>query len=53
MKFYDATIKIRIDKETLEELKKLARKKKIKVSTLVRLLIYAELKKHRTSIQRD
>ena len=47
MQFYDSTLKVRLDKETLRELKKIAKKKKMPVSVLVRLLIYAELKKHR------
>ena len=47
MQFYDKRLLIAIDKESLEELKRVAKKKKMKVSTLVRLLIYAELKKHR------
>lgn len=47
MQFYDKRLLIAIDKESLEELKKLAKRRKIKVSTLVRLLIYEELKKYR------
>ena len=47
MKFYDVALKIRLDKETYEELKKIAYARKIKVSQLVRFLIYAELKKAR------
>ena len=47
MRFYDGILKVRLDQETIKELKKIASKKKIPVSVLVRLLIYAELKKYR------
>jgi len=48
-KFYDAILKVRIDRDTLKELKKIAKTKNTKVSLIVRRLIYAEIKKYRTS----
>jgi len=48
-KFYDALLKVRIDRETYQELKRLAQTKNITISLLVRRLIYGELKRWRTS----
>jgi len=52
-KFYDANLRIRIDRETLKELKKIATQQNIPISALVRRLIYAELKKYRSPISRN
>jgi len=43
MLFYDKLLQIRIDKETLEELKRIAKQEKMPVSVFVRLLIYREI----------
>lgn len=51
-KFYDANLRIRIDRETLKELQKIAKEKNISISFLVRRLIYAEIKKYRSSLSR-
>jgi metal-responsive CopG/Arc/MetJ family transcriptional regulator len=50
---YDKSIKIRIDSETLEELKILARINKVKTSEFVRQLIYRELRKNRDLIKEE
>jgi hypothetical protein len=50
---YDKSIKIRIDSETLEELKILARINKVKTSEFVRQLIYRELGKNRELIKEE
>jgi antitoxin component of RelBE/YafQ-DinJ toxin-antitoxin module len=47
MQSFDAILKLRIDKETLQELRKIAKKHKISTSELVRRLIYVEIRKHR------
>ncbi|NPA13769.1 MAG: hypothetical protein GXN97_01105 [Aquificae bacterium] len=50
---YDKSIKIRIDSETLEELKILARINKVKTSEFIRQLIYRELRKNRDLIKEE
>ena len=47
MAYYDAIIKVRIDKETLKQLKALAKQQNLKVSELIRELIYREIKRQR------
>ena len=47
MRYYDTILKIRIDKETLSELKKIAKKEYSSVSEFIRALIYAELNRQR------
>jgi len=47
MQYYNKRLKIAIDEETLKELKQIAKAKRMKVSELVRLLIYAELNRYR------
>ena len=50
---FDKSIKIRIDSETLEELKILARINKVKTSEFIRQLIYRELRKNRDLIKEE
>ena len=47
MRTYDTKLEIRIDKETLKQLKALAKKRKMSVSEIVRSAIYKELKRER------
>ena len=47
--YYDTLLKIRIDRETYQELKKIAKTKHTTISEIIRRLIYTELKKHRTN----
>jgi uncharacterized protein YdaU (DUF1376 family) len=47
MRYYDSTIKIRLDRETINELKKMSLDRKEKVSSIIRRLIYKELKEWR------
>ena len=49
MQFYDKRLILAIDSETLKELKKIAKERKIKISQLVRHLIYEEIRRHRKS----
>ena len=47
MAFYNKRLLIAIDKDTLQELKRIAEQQNLKVSELVRNLIYREIKRQR------
>jgi len=49
--YYDKRIHIVIDRESYEELKKLAKLRKEKVSQIIRKLIYKELKEFRKQLK--
>ncbi len=47
MESFDTILKLRIDKETKEELKKIAEKEKTTMSELIRMLIYSKIGEYR------